>query len=106
MDDVKLAASHEEKAALVIDPKDNTAVALTDLSKGDLCIVRKENREESIVVLEDIPFGHKIALQPIGRDESVYKYGEEIGKMKVPVPKGGWIHSHNMYCERGMKHGR
>ena len=93
----------QQKAALVIDSSDNVAVALTDLKKGDNCLVRYNDREEYVNVLEDITFGHKFALVDIGKDETVYKYGEEIGKMSVPIKKGGYIHNHNMYCERGMK---
>lgn len=102
----QLAVNQDEKSALVIDLNDNVAVALTDLVKLDVCKVRRENEVEEIPVLEDIPFGHKIALQTIEQDECVYKYGEVIGKMLQRVERGGWIHSHNMYCERGMKHGR
>jgi altronate dehydratase small subunit len=106
MKDWKLAVIQEEKTALVIDDADNVAVALTDLRKGDVCFVRKGDQTERVTVLEDIPFGHKMALKTIEENESVLKYGEEIGKMKVSVEKGGWIHVHNMYCERGTGHGR
>jgi SAF domain len=93
----------EQKTALVIDASDNVAVALTDLIKGDDCKVRLKDREEYVRVLEDITFGHKFAIVDIGKDESVIKYGEEIGKMSESVQKGGYIHNHNMYCDRGMK---
>ena len=42
------------------------------------------------------------ALADLAPNAPVYKYGEEIGKMKVAIKKGAWIHIHNMYCERGM----
>jgi altronate dehydratase small subunit len=92
-----------QKTALMIDSNDNVAVALTDLKQGDLVRIRFNNQEETIQALEDIAFGHKIALRDIGENECVLKYGEEIGKMKEPVQKGGYIHNHNMYCDRGMK---
>jgi altronate dehydratase small subunit len=100
---VNLFEETDEKTALVIDSKDNVAVALTDLKVGDVCRVRNGDAVESVSLIEDVGFGHKLALQPIGLNESVLKYGEEIGKMNTPVEKGGWIHSHNMYCERGRK---
>jgi altronate dehydratase len=93
----------QQKTALVIDESDNVAIALTELRQGDECLVRYSDREEVVEVLEDITFGHKFALVDIGEDESVLKYGEEIGRMKVFVEKGGYIHNHNMYCDRGMK---
>lgn len=92
-----------QKAALVIDRMDNVAVALTDLKKGEECLLRFNDRKEIVKVLEDIDFGHKIAISDIEKDESVLKYGEEIGRMMVSVQKGAYIHNHNMYCERGMK---
>lgn len=92
-----------QKAALVIDRSDNVAVALTDLKKGEECILRFNDREEKVVLLEDIAFGHKVAISNIDKDESVLKYGEEIGKMMAPVQRGAYIHNHNMYCERGLK---
>ncbi|PZE22133.1 UxaA family hydrolase [Paenibacillus xerothermodurans] len=94
---------NDQKTALVIDPKDNVAVALTDFSKGDECTVITGEHQRLITVIEDIAFGHKLAIKPIEENESVLKYGEEIGKMCVSVAAGAWIHSHNMYCERGMK---
>jgi altronate dehydratase len=93
----------QQKTALVIDESDNVAVALTDLKEGDECLVRFSDREEVVKVMEDITFGHKFALVDIEKDESVIKYGEEIGRMMVFVKKGGYIHNHNMYCDRGMK---
>lgn len=93
----------QQKTALVIDESDNVAVALTDLKQGESCLVRFSDREGVVKVLEDITFGHKFALVDINKDESVLKYGEEIGRMMVFVEKGGYIHNHNMYCDRGMK---
>ncbi len=92
------------KTALVLDQKDNVAAALTDLTAGDRCLVTEDGgKRYRVTVLENIPFGHKFALADLGKDAAVFKYGEEIGKMKRAVKKGGWIHNHNMYCDRGMK---
>jgi len=91
------------KTALVLDPKDNVAIALTDLEAGDVCTVAEDSGNKyDATVVEKIPFGHKFALADLAADAPVYKYGEEIGKMKVAIKKGAWIHIHNMYCERGM----
>ncbi|MBP1933895.1 UxaA family hydrolase [Ammoniphilus resinae] len=105
MSDLKLVVDNKQKAALVIDAKDNVAVALEDLKMGETCLIRFEDLVEQLEVIEDIGFGHKIALKDLQQDECVYKYGEEIGRMKEPLQRGGWIHSHNMYCERGLKNG-
>ena len=54
-----------------INPADNVAVALTDLSKGEVV--------EGVTLRTDIPRGHKIALQPFQAGENVIKYGYPIG---------------------------
>ncbi|MDR3592496.1 MAG: UxaA family hydrolase [Negativicutes bacterium] len=100
----ELASLTGKKTALVLDQKDNVAVALTDLSASDNCLVAEDGgKKYEVTVIEDIAFGHKFALADLGQDAPVFKYGEEIGKMKTGVKKGGWIHIHNMYCDRGMK---
>jgi altronate dehydratase small subunit len=104
MSEMNFSALTGRKTALVLDQKDNVGVALTDLTKGDACTVIEDGgKEYQVTVTEDIMFGHKFALVDLKQDEGVYKYGEEIGKMKTAIAKGGWIHSHNMYCDRGMK---
>jgi len=104
MSEIEFAGLAGGKTALVIDPKDNVAVALTDLAAGDTCMVAESGgKKYEVTVIENIPFGHKFALTDLDQDAGVFKYGEEIGKMKVALKKGGWIHSHNMYCDRGMK---
>ncbi|WP_261131624.1 UxaA family hydrolase [Bacillus sp. Marseille-Q3570] len=97
------ATSQKVKSALVIHPSDNVAVALTDLKKGEPCTVRSGEDEYIITINDDIHFGHKFAISIIEENESALKYGEEIGKMSSPVQKGEWVHTHNMYCERGRK---
>jgi hypothetical protein len=90
--------------ALVLHPKDNVGVALTDLKAGDVVTVSEsEGGKYAFKVAEDIAFGHKFTLSAMVEDAPVYKYGEEIGRIKTPIPSGGWIHVHNMYCDRGMK---
>ena len=104
MSEAELVGLAGGKKALVLDRKDNVAVSLTDLVAGDSCMVAEDGgKKYETIVIENIPFGHKFALIDLDKDAEVYKYGEEIGKMKVALGKGGWIHSHNMYCDRGMK---
>lgn len=101
MNEITHSIENERKMAVILDKKDNVAVALADVKKGQACSVQIEGQEEKIVVSEDIMFGHKLALTSLNEDDPVIKYGEQIGKMKAPIDRGGWIHNHNMYCERG-----
>ncbi|TVX97903.1 UxaA family hydrolase [Paenibacillus cremeus] len=106
MSNLNLNVTNEEKSALVIDTRDNVAVALTDLQKGDLCVLRIGEGFEQVTILEPIPFGHKIAIKAIPQNESVIKYGEEIGTATEAIQLGQWIHTHNLYCGRAKANGR
>lgn len=66
-----------------INPSDNVAVALTDLRKGtEACGVR---------LLEDIPSGHKFALEDIPEGGTVIKYGFPIGVLTSNVCAGSLV---------------
>ena len=104
MSEKEMSTLAGSKSALVLDQKDNVAVALSDLAAGDSCLVTEDGgKKYEVAVTEKIPFGHKFALTDLAPHAPVYKYGEEIGRMKVAIARGGWIHNHNMYCDRGMK---
>lgn len=90
------------KVALVLDAKDNVAVVLADVAAGEICRIRGRGEDYDFLAVENIAFGHKVALCALREGDPIYKYGEEIGVARESIPPGGWIHSHNLYCERGM----
>ncbi len=75
-----------------IHPLDQVAVALTSLSAGTSI----EIDGAKVLLLNDIPQGHKFALVPISEGEQIIKYGSPIGIAKEFIPQGAWIHTHNM----------
>lgn len=75
-----------------IHPEDLVAVALMPLPAGSVLQVE----EEQVVLTEDIMQGHKFALCEIAAGQPVIKYGAPIGTAKEKIPKGAWIHTHNM----------
>ena len=54
-----------------------------------------------VKVLQDIPYGHKIAIEKIGVGDSVTKYGEEIGIATHPIAIGEHVHIQNIDSARG-----
>ena len=84
-----------EKYAKKIAANDNVATCVADVKAGETVTVRFNGVVNEYKALEDIPFGHKIALNPIKKGEKVFKYGVEIGEMNEDVEVGGWIHCHN-----------
>lgn len=75
-----------------ISPVDNVAVALTELSAGTVC----QLDDSEVILQEDIPFGHKVALEDIAENNNILKYGQPIGHAKCPIKKGQHIHVQNL----------
>lgn len=71
-----------------INDKDNVAVALEELKKGEII--------DNIKLLDDIPFGHKVLLNDLKSGENIIKYGNPIGHLTVDCKKGEHIHEHNL----------
>ena len=91
-----------QKVALVLDAKDNVAVVLADVATGDRCIIRGRGEDYELEAIQNVAFGHKLALTVLEKDDPIYKYGEVIGIATENILPGCWIHSHNLYCARGM----
>lgn len=80
------------KPYLKIHPSDLVAVALKSLEAGSG--VELDGKE--LVLQDDVPQGHKFALEDIPAGKPVIKYGAEIGVAQVPIPAGSWVHTHNL----------
>ncbi len=80
------------KKYIQINKKDNVAVALLPINKGD--IVEIENLK--IELKEDIKKGHKFTLKPLKKNKDIIKYGMPIGHILEDIEAGQWIHTHNL----------
>ncbi|MEN6412030.1 MAG: UxaA family hydrolase [Veillonellales bacterium] len=89
------------KQAVVIHPRDNVATATADIKKGSQVSMFVAGRDVSVVVLADIPFGHKFAIRDIPCRQHVLKYGESIGLSTADIRSGDYVHVHNVESERG-----
>lgn len=83
-------------AAFVINQADNVATALCNLSAFSSIALTGDAAAPSIIVLEAIQSGHKIALSDIMEGEMIIKYGVTIGKAITKIQKGAWVHLHNI----------
>ena len=54
----------------------------------------------SVKVLDDVPIGHKFALNDIKTGDTIVKYGHDIGKAVADINKGGHAHVHNIKTKR------
>jgi len=77
------------QTVLLIDPRDDVAVALSALAAGDAVA-------EGVTATAEIPAGHKVALRAIAKGEPVRKYGWPIGHATADIAAGDHVHSHNL----------
>ena len=86
----------DEKHALILNPKDNVASAMEEVSSGDDVVARGKNETRLLKAIEKIPFGFKVATADIPQGDAVFKYGEVIGRASKNIKKGELVHIHNI----------
>ncbi|TNH01840.1 altronate dehydratase [Testudinibacter sp. TR-2022] len=79
------------KQLIKINPQDNVAVALQDLSAGQTL----DCDGNPLEVKSAVARGHKIALQTIAAGDLVIKYGYPIGHATQSIDIGEHVHVHN-----------
>ena len=75
------------RSLLVLDPADNVAVALADLTPG---------AAGELPVHEPVARGHKVARRDLAPGEAVIKCGQLIGIATRSIPAGSHVHIHNV----------
>ncbi len=73
-------------------PSDNVAIVVTvgGLKAGDR--VQKGMTTETLVLLNAVPQGHKVALTDIAAGQQVLRYNVNVGIAKTDIPAGSWVH--------------
>ena len=88
---------------LVHEKADNVGVVVVEgLTAGTdmLCVVTHDNSDFRLTAKADIPIGHKVALKDLSEGDTVFKYGEDIGKMVGAAAVGEHVHTHNCITKR------
>jgi len=86
---------------VAVEPEDNVATAIREVSEGETVTVDVGDEEVTVDVLEDIRFGHKLALEDIAAGETITKYGLSIGNASEDIEAGEWVHAHNIESNYG-----
>jgi len=81
---------------ITLDARDNIAIAIADLHVGDVVTLGAA----SIRILNDVPRGHKVALESLASGSDVLRYGEIIGATTKDVTVGEHVHVHNLISKR------
>jgi (2R)-sulfolactate sulfo-lyase subunit alpha len=65
-----------------------------------LGVITDDNSEIKVTANHDVPIGHKVALVDIKTGDTIYKYGQDIGKAIADIGRGDHLHVHNVKTKR------
>lgn len=88
---------------LAHDKKDTVGVVVVEGLKAGTNMLGVVTADDSTFHLKanmDVPIGHKIALVDIRKGDTVWKYGEDIGKAVANIGKGEHVHVHNVKTKK------
>lgn len=84
------------KKTIKINNNDNVIIALEELYPGDKVIYQDAKQQNEVTILQNIPFGHKVAIKPITIGENIIKYGFPIGHATQIIQAGEHVHTFNI----------
>jgi len=85
------------------EAKDNVAVVVVEgVTSGQSLTgwVMDEDRMIELKAMQDIPIGHKLALKDLAPNDTIFKYGIDIGRVVAPIQTGQHAHVHNIKTKR------
>ena len=78
---------------VVLAEGDNVGVAVQQIAPGDSA---HSATGKKVTAAEEIPLGHKIALEAIAKDEKIVRLGFPVGIATADIPPGRLVHVHNV----------
>ena len=74
-----------------VNPRDNVAILVNEggLRAGT-------HFDSGLVLRDDIPEAHKVALRDIQSGDTILRYGSVIGYARSDIPAGSWVHEERM----------
>ena len=75
---------------LTLHPQDNVAIALADISAGEV------EAAYGVTVKQSVKQGHKIAIAAISAGQNVLRYGQTIGQATTDIATGEHVHVQNL----------
>ena len=87
---------------LVHDRTDTVGVATVDIKAGETVkgLYMETQEPTEIKVLNDIPLGHKLALEDFKVGDTILKYGHDIGRVVADIKAGEHVHIQNLKTRR------
>ncbi len=88
---------------IVHDEDDSVGVVVVEgVSAGDTLNgwILDQQKDIQFQAKDDIPIGHKLAITDLAENDTVIKYGVDIGRVVAPIAVGEHVHVHNVKTKR------
>ena len=88
---------------VVHDENDSVGVVVVEgVKAGDQLTgwIMDQDRIVNQKAAGDIPIGHKLAIRPLQDNDTVIKYGVDIGRTVAAIGPGEHVHVHNLKTKR------
>ena len=88
---------------VVHDEGDSAGVVVVEGVKAGARLagwIMDQDKDLSVTALSDIPIGHKLAIKALAANDTVIKYGVDIGRTIAPIKVGEHLHVHNVKTKR------
>ncbi len=88
---------------IVHDENDSVGVIVVEgITAGDTLEgwIMDQQKDIEVQAKDDIPIGHKLAITDLAEDDTVIKYGTDIGRVVAPISVGEHVHVHNVKTKR------
>jgi (2R)-sulfolactate sulfo-lyase subunit alpha len=88
---------------IVHDENDSVGVVVVEgVTAGDTLNgwIMDQQKDIQFQAKDDIPIGHKLAITDLAENDTVIKYGVDIGRVVSPIAVGEHVHVHNVKTKR------
>ena len=88
---------------VVHDENDSVGVVVVEGVKSGQELtgwIMDQDKDITIQAQNDIPIGHKLAIKALANNDTVIKYGVDIGRTIAPIKVGEHAHVHNIKTKR------
>ena len=88
---------------VVHDEHDSVGVVVVEGVKSGQQLtgwIMDQDKQIKVRAQNDIPIGHKLAIAALKKNDTVIKYGTDIGRTIAPIKVGEHAHVHNIKTKR------
>ena len=88
---------------IIHDKKDNVGVVVIEKVAPNQtcnCWIMVGDGSATVEAKNEVPLGHKVALEDLNVGDTIIKYGHDIGKVVKAIKKGEHVHVHNVKTKK------